>query len=112
MYSVYAPKMISESAIGMSKGGRVSSASAAIMKMAAPSGCVSTYQYRCCASAMPTSDSVPACITTATAASTIGSSYAISWAAARRAPISENLFALAHPAIRMPITLTEVMART
>ena len=66
--------MISESAIGMSNGGRVSSASDATMKMPAITGCVRTYQYCCWASTMPTSDSVPACMTTATAASTSGSS--------------------------------------
>src|SRR5436309_11920936 len=44
VYSVYAPKMISESAIGMSKGGRVSSASEAIRKITAPTGWVKMYQ--------------------------------------------------------------------
>ena len=39
VYSVYAPKMISESAIGMSNGGRVSSATAAIMKITNPTSC-------------------------------------------------------------------------
>jgi hypothetical protein len=39
VYSVYAPKMISESATGMSKGGRVSSATAAIMKITNPTSC-------------------------------------------------------------------------
>ncbi len=65
-----------------------------------------------CDSTMPTSESVPACITTAAAARTSGSSYAISWAAARSAPISENLFAEAHPAISTPITETDDMAIT
>ena len=36
--------MISESAIGMSKGGRVISATAAIMKMPKPTGWTRTYQ--------------------------------------------------------------------
>src|SRR6266511_5335459 len=44
VYSVYAPKMISESAMGMSKGGRVSSASEAIMKIKNITGWVNTYQ--------------------------------------------------------------------
>ena len=39
VYSVYAPKMISESAIGISNGGRVSSATAAIMKITNPTSC-------------------------------------------------------------------------
>ncbi len=66
--------MISESAIGMSKGGRVISASAAIMKIRKPIGCVSTNQYESCSSVMPIIDIVPACITIAAAASTRGSS--------------------------------------
>src|SRR6266550_9063972 len=44
VYSVYAPKMISDSAIGMSKGVRFSSASVATMKMRKPTGWVNTYQ--------------------------------------------------------------------
>ena len=43
-------------------------------------------------------------MTTPTTASTIGSSYAISWPAARIAPINEYLLADAHPAMRMPST--------
>jgi hypothetical protein len=39
VYSVYAPKMISESATGMSNGGRVNSATAAIMKITNPTSC-------------------------------------------------------------------------
>ena len=58
------------------------------------------------------SDMDPACITTAAATSTNGSSYAISCAAARSAPIRENLFADAHPAMRIPITPTLDIART
>ena len=44
VYSVYAPKMISESATGMSKGGRVSSARDATMKMPNPTIWGNTYQ--------------------------------------------------------------------
>jgi hypothetical protein len=112
VYSVSAPKMISESATGMSNGGRVSSARAATTKMPKPIGCETTNQYCCCASTIPTIESVAACITTAAAASTSGSSYAISWAAPRSAPISENLFAEAHPAMSVPITVTDVIAIT
>ncbi len=97
--------------MGMSNGGRISSATVAIMKITNPTGWVRTYQKLCWASVIPTSESVPACITTAAADRISGSSYAMSWAAARSAPISENLFALAHPAISTPITDTEVMAR-
>ena len=61
---------------------------------------------------MPTSESVPACITIAAAASTSGSSYAISCAAARSAPIRENLFADDQPAISTPITETDDIAIT
>src|SRR5919198_605604 len=57
-------------------------------------------------------DSEPACITIDDAASTSGSSYAISCAAARSAPISENLLAEAQPAISVPITPTELIAST
>ena len=71
-----------------------------------------TYHRSCCASTMPISDIVPASITTAAAARTSGSSYAISCAAARRAPINENLFALDQPAISTPITPTLAIAIT
>ena len=67
--------MISESATGMSNGGRVSSASdGRSRKMKKPIGCEKTNQYRSCASTMPIIESVPACITTAAAPSTSGSS--------------------------------------
>ena len=98
--------MISESATGMSNGGRVSSASEATRKMTNPTGCVSANQYLSCASTIPIIESVPACITIAAAASTSGSSYAMSCAAARSAPISENLFAEDQPAMSTPITET------
>ena len=68
--------MISESATGMSNGGRVSSASEAIMKMRKPISCQGRAMFHSprCDSTIPTSDSVPACMTTAAAASTSGSS--------------------------------------
>src|SRR5207244_11996110 len=44
VYSVIAPKMISESAIGMSNGGRVSSASDATTKIPNPMACGNTNQ--------------------------------------------------------------------
>jgi hypothetical protein len=66
--------MISESAMGMSNGGRVSSATAAIMNTPNMTGWVNTYQYCCWASLIPMSDTVPACMTTATAARISGSS--------------------------------------
>src|SRR5438270_840811 len=74
VYSVYAPKMISESAMGMSNGGRVSSASEDTMKMPNPTICGNTYHIWCWDWAMPIRDSVPACITTAAAARINGSS--------------------------------------
>ncbi len=58
----------------------------------------------CWAPTMPCRFIVPAWITTPTTASTSGNSYAISCAAARSAPSSANLLALAHPAISTPIT--------
>src|SRR5918996_247146 len=58
------------------------------------------------------SDIVPASMAMATAARISGSSYAISCAAARSAPIRENLLAEAHPAISTPITPTAEMAST
>ena len=66
--------MISESAIGMSNGGRVSSASEATRKITNPTGWLITYQYCSWASTIPIIESVPACITTAAAPSTSGSS--------------------------------------
>ena len=57
-----------------------------------------------CASTMPCRLIVPACTTTPTTARRSGSSYAMSCAAARSAPSSENLLALAHPAMSTPIT--------
>ena len=66
--------MISESATGMSNGGRVSSASEAVRKMRNPIGCEKTNQYFSCASTIPTIESVSACITIAAAPSTSGSS--------------------------------------
>ena len=54
---------------------------------------------------MPCRFIVPACTTTPTTASTSGSSYAMSCAAARSAPSSAYLFALAQPAINTPMTL-------
>ena len=104
--------MISESATGMSNGGRVSSASEAVRKIRKPIGCEKTNQYFSWASTIPIIESVPACMTIAAAPSTRGSSYAMSCAAARRAPMSENLFAEAHPAMRTPITETDVIAMT
>ena len=47
---------------------------------------------------------VPAWTTTPMTASTSGSSYAMSWPAARNAPRSEYLLAEDHPAISTPIT--------
>ena len=109
--------MISESAIGMSNGGRVSSARDATKKIRNPAICGNTNHTLCCCSAMNSSDRLEwpatlACRMTAAAARISGSSYAMSWAAARRAPISENLFALAHPAIMIPMIETDVIAST
>jgi hypothetical protein len=63
-----------------------------------------------CASTIWMIDSDPASIATTAADSTIGSSYAISWAAARSAPISAYLFADDHPAISTPIVETDPTA--
>src|SRR5512132_1703570 len=109
VYSVSAPKMISESATGMSNGGRDSSATAAIMNTMNSGNSGIAYQIVRWDSTMPIIDVVPASMTTAAPASTSGSSYAISWAAARNAPINENLFAEDQPAISTPSTPTDVM---
>ena len=53
---------------------------------------------------MPCRLIVPVWITTPTTASTSGSSYAMSCAAARSAPSNAYLFELAQPAIKTPIT--------
>src|SRR5918992_5497387 len=102
--------MISDSATGMSKGTRVISATAPMLntRNAAspmPGGQIANGQF--CASTMSTSESEPASIATAAAASTIGSSYAISWAALRSAPINAYLLALDQPAISTPIVDTD-----
>src|SRR6478752_4259090 len=103
VYSVYAPKMISASATGMSKGGRWSSASPATKNTTRPGSCQSNH-HGVQAAAMAASEMLPAPIAVDTAASTKGSSYASSWAATRRPPSSENLLALDHPAISEPTT--------
>src|SRR4029079_8027823 len=112
VYSVYAPKMISESATGMSNGGRVSSATADIMNTMNSGNSGTMYHTVRCASTRPIIDVEAASMTAAAAASTSGSSQAISCAAARNAPISENLFAEAHPAISTPRTPIEDIAST
>ena len=61
---------------------------------------------------MPGSESVPAAIATEAAVSSIGSSYASSWAAVRRPPRRENLLADAQPAISEPSTPTPITAST
>ena len=61
---------------------------------------------------MPGSETVPAAIATEAAASSIGSSYARSWAAVRRPPRRENLLAEAQPAISEPSTPTPITAST
>ena len=65
--------MISESATGMSNGGRCSSASPATKNTTAPGSCQSSH-HGSHASTMPGSDSVPAAIATDAAASMNGSS--------------------------------------
>ncbi|KOV98166.1 hypothetical protein ADL02_06625 [Streptomyces sp. NRRL WC-3723] len=65
--------MISESATGMSNGGRCSSASPATKKTIAPTICQgSHHQWKACT--MPGRETVPAAIATEAAASSIGSS--------------------------------------
>ena len=59
------PKMISESATGMSNGGRCSSASPAMKNTTSAGSCQSSH-HGCQASTMPGSDSVPAAIATLT----------------------------------------------
>ncbi len=104
--------MISESATGMSNGVRLSSASEEIMKIRNSGNSGTANHSDSWASTMPTIEVAPASITAPAAESTNGSSYAMSCAAARSAPISENLLALDQPAMRMPITETLDMAIT
>ena len=111
VYSVYAPKMISESATGMSKGGRWSSARPATKKTRAPTICQGSHHHSK-ASRMPGSETVPAAMATEAAVSSIGSSYARSWAAVRRPPRRENLLAEAQPAMSEPRTPTPITAST
>ena len=89
----------------MSNGGRRISASPATKKTSIAGSCHSSH-HGCQASTMPVRDSVPAAIATLAAASTNGSSYASSWAAARRPPSSEYLLADAHAAMSTATTPT------
>src|ERR671932_1771589 len=95
----------------MSNGGRCSSARPATTNTSAAGACQISHHGRH-ASAMPTSDRVPAAMATLLAASTSGSSYASSCAAERIAPSRAYLFALAQPAIRVPRTPTALAAST
>src|SRR3954451_1578694 len=73
VYSVYGPKMTSESATGMSNGGRCSSASPAMKNTSSPGSCQSNHQgFQ--AAAIPLRLSVPAATATLAADSTNGSS--------------------------------------
>jgi hypothetical protein len=63
------------------------------------------------AATMPPIDMVPAWMTTPTTARIRGSSYAMSWAAARSPPMSEYLFAEDHPAMSTPMAAMELTAR-
>ena len=108
-------------ATGMSNGVGVSSAWAATRNRKNPTNCVRMYGFPKksipnivpfgCASTIPCRFIVPAWTTTPTTASSSGSSYAMSCAAARSAPISANLFALAQPAMSMPMTESDDTAR-
>src|SRR5919198_677194 len=109
VYSVYGPRTSSESATGMSNGGRRSSASPATKNTAAPIACQGSHHHRH-ASTMPGSDSVPAAIAADEAANTMGSSYDSSWAATRMPPSRLYLFALAQPAMIAPSTATPIIA--
>src|SRR3712207_2690629 len=95
----------------MSNGGRCSSASPAVKNTNSAGACQSSH-HGFQASTMPTSDSVPAAIATDDAASTNGSSYAISWAATLMPPSRLNLFALDQPPMSVPITPTPITAIT
>src|SRR5918996_1254640 len=103
--------MISESATGMSNGGRCSSASPAMKNTAAPIACQASH-HGCQASTIPGSESVPAAMATDAAVSTKGSSYAMSCAAVRSPPSREYLLPLAQPPISEPRTPTPITAST
>ena len=77
----------------------------------APGSCQSSH-HGVQASAMETSERLPAASATEATASTIGSSYDSSWAAARIAPSREYLFADAQPAINVPMIPTPMTAST
>ena len=110
VYSVYGPKMISESATGMSNGGRCSSASPATKKTNAASACQSSHHGstpRRCRSATacrPPSPPTPRRARTA--------ARRPSAARPTRIPPSENLLALAQPPISEPSTPTPITAST
>src|SRR6266511_110435 len=95
----------------MSNGGRRISASPAVKKTNIAGSCQSSHQG-CQALTMPGRDNVPAAMATLAAASTNGSSYASSCAAARRPPRSAYLLAEAHAAMSTATTPTPTIART
>src|SRR5437763_7574085 len=95
----------------MSKGGRRISASPATKNTTSAGSCHSSHHGRQAAT-MPGRERVPAAIATDAAASTTGSSYPSSCAAARGPPSSEYLLALDHAAMRTATTPTPTTART
>src|SRR5580765_3487868 len=95
-YSVWKPATSSASASGRSKGARLVSANAVIMKVMNATGCANTNQRGigsgprcqkpCCAATMSTIESEPASSSTPIVESPIASSYEIICAAERRPP--------------------------
>src|SRR5688572_23490605 len=107
LYSVAKPATISLSASVRSKGVRLPSAVAAMKNTTKASGCCHTYQSQNQPAWLATiwlRLSVPASMTTPTGASSSGSSYEMTCAAARRPPINEYLLKLDQPAIISPTT--------
>src|SRR4051794_7149486 len=89
----------------MSNGGRRSSAMPETKKTNAATPCHGSH-HQVQDDAMPDRERVPAAIAALEAASTRGSSYAISCAAARTPPMRAYLLALDQPAISTPMMPT------
>src|SRR5262245_9995388 len=90
-YSVWNPATSSASASGRSKGARLVSASAVIMKITNATGWNTTNQIRLCASTIWTSDNDPASSSTPIVDNPIASSYEIICAEERSPPSNAYL---------------------
>src|SRR3989338_4757174 len=114
LYSVWKPATSSDSASGMSKGVRLTSATPLrknVRQPAKPQG-VATNHRPACASTMPVSESVPVTMMIATTDRTPGTSYEMSCATERIAPRTENLLRDAQPPMKIAYEPMEETAKT